>query len=144
MLQELYRELILDHSKSPKNFYLMPNPTHSAFGNNPLCGDEIKVFLISKAKFINKISFIGESCAICKASASLLTEHVMGYHVDKIPGIFQMVHKMLTSDYENESLGKLQVLSGVRRYPVRVKCATLPWHTLNAAIKNNIKIISTE
>src|SRR6185503_15904468 len=135
-IQNLYQELILDHSRSPKNYGELSAKTHHAQGNNPLCGDNIDVDLLVKDDLIEKISFRGDGCAIAKASASLMTEHVKGCPVEKALSIFGLFHAMLVSESEElDDLGKLAALKGVRQFPIRVKCATLCWHTLAAALK---------
>jgi nitrogen fixation NifU-like protein len=141
-LRELYQEVILDHGKSPRNFHDIEDATAHAHGANPLCGDQLVVYLkVGDDKRIEDVSFVGKGCAISVASASMMTELVKGKTVDEAKEMFRRFHEMCTGDDEGDEstlleddLEKLNVLSGVRAFPVRVKCATLPWHTLNAAI----------
>lgn len=142
---EMYQELIIDHARSPKNFGTLADKSHHARGHNPLCGDIIDLdLLISKDTIVN-VAFFGDGCAISKASASLMTEKIKGMRLEDANKIFSDFHNMLTSDRDNtESLGKLQVLKGVRQFPVRVKCATLCWHTFNAALKQQTISVTTE
>jgi nitrogen fixation NifU-like protein len=136
-MRELYQEIILDHNKKPRNCYVMDCATRSADGHNPLCGDIVKVYLRIEDGIIEEISFQGAGCAICTASTSLMTESVKGKTVDEAREMFDVFHHMLTgvADEQGIELGKLRVFEGVREYPVRVKCATLAWHTLNAAME---------
>jgi nitrogen fixation NifU-like protein len=136
-LRELYQELILDHTKRPRNCYVMSCANRTADGHNPLCGDTVKVYLRIEGGIIEEISFQGHGCAICTASTSLMTEAVKGRSVTEAREIFTGFHDMLTgvAAEQGVELGKLLVFEGVREYPVRVKCATLAWHTLNAAIE---------
>jgi len=141
-LRELYQEVILDHGKRPRNFRDVEDATAHAHGANPLCGDQLVVYLkVDADGRIDDVSFVGNGCAISVASASLMTELVKGRTVGDAKAMFERFHKMCTGeDSDDDStlleddLEKLNVLSGVRAFPVRVKCATLPWHTLNAAI----------
>lgn len=141
-LRELYQEVILDHGKSPRNFGDVEDATCHAHGANPLCGDQLVVYLkIDDSKKIEDVSFVGKGCAISVASASMMTELVKGKTVDEAKSMFSRFHEMCTGDDSADATGlleddleKLNVLSGVRAFPVRVKCATLPWHTLSAAI----------
>lgn len=134
---ELYHELILDHSKSPRNKGSLPTSTHEAEGHNVICGDIIKVFLEMEDSLINRVAFDGEGCAICMASASLMTERIKGLTADQALNLFDEFHSLVTTDLANQKLGKLQAFAGVKEYPIRVKCATLPWHTLKSAIGEN-------
>lgn len=144
-IQNLYQELILDHSRSPKNFGELNDKTHHAHGNNPLCGDTIDVDVLIEDERILKITFRGDGCAIAKASASLMTESVKGHLVEKALVIFDRFHAMLVSESDDLSdLGKLSALKGVRQFPIRVKCATLCWHTLIAALRAEPSIATTE
>ena len=145
-MRELYQEVILDHNKRPRNCYVMDCATRSADGHNPLCGDTVKVYLRIEDGVIEEISFQGEGCAICTASTSLMTESVKGKKIDDAKELFGEFHHMLTgvADEQGVELGKLQVFEGVREYPVRVKCATLAWHTLNAAIGDGEDKVTTE
>jgi nitrogen fixation protein NifU and related proteins len=138
-LTELYQEVILDHCKRPRNFGAVPGADHVAEGYNPLCGDKVKVYLTLDGDRLTRIGFEGSGCAISTASASLMTEALAGRTVPEAQELFGEVHEMLTGDPSRraetgESLGKLAALAGVREYPVRVKCATLAWHTLQAAL----------
>jgi len=145
-LRELYQEVILDHNRNPRNCYVMDCANRSADGHNPLCGDTVKVYLRITDGIIEEISFQGQGCAICTASTSLMTESVQGKPVSAARGIFEEFHSMLTgvADEQGIELGKLRVFEGVREYPVRVKCATLAWHTLNAAMDGSDDSVSTE
>ena len=137
-LRDLYQEVILDHHRRPRNCYTMECPHREAKGHNPLCGDTVKVYLRIADGVIEEISFIGEGCAICTASCSLMTEAVRGRKVTEVEELFEGFHHMLTGVAEEKGveLGKLRVFEGVREYPVRVKCATLAWHTLHAALSD--------
>ena len=147
-LRDLYQQTILDHTRKPRNKHEMPDATSSADGHNPLCGDKIKLFLKINNGVIEDISFTGSGCAISTASASMMTEALKGKTLTEAQPLFERFHAMLTSPMDHEpdieSLDKLAVFSGVREFPVRVKCATLPWHTLQAAIKNEHRPVSTE
>ena len=147
MLNELYQDIIVDHTRSPRNFGELPQATHQAEGYNPLCGDQLKLFLIiDENQVIKKIKFTGCGCSISTASASLLTESVINKTVSQAEYLFKEFHAMLTSDKfdDPERLNKLAVFSGVRQYPARVKCATLAWHTLEAALQCDKLAVSTE
>ncbi len=141
-LSELYQELILDHNARPRNFGPLAEATHNAEGFNPTCGDQITVHLSVNAGVIEKVAFEGKGCAISKASASLMTEKLQGQKLDDAQLMFGAFHALLAGA-ENEGadndprLGKLLAFSGVRAFPMRVKCATLAWHTLQAALKNS-------
>ncbi|HXW60066.1 MAG TPA: SUF system NifU family Fe-S cluster assembly protein [Myxococcota bacterium] len=145
-LFDLYQALIIDHSRSPKNFGELSLRTHHAAGNNPLCGDSIELFLQVVDGKIEDIAFKGDGCAIAKASASLMTEKVKHKSLEQALGLFADFHAMLVEESdETESLGKLAALKGVRQFPIRIKCATLCWHTLNAALKDQAHVaVSTE
>jgi nitrogen fixation NifU-like protein len=145
-MRELYQEIILDHNKQPRNCYVMPCANKSADGHNPLCGDTVRVYLRIEDGIIEEISFQGAGCAICTASTSLMTESVTGKTVEEAKHLFDEFHDMLTGVAEEQGLelGKLQVFEGVREYPVRVKCATLAWHTLNAAMEGEDEKVTTE
>lgn len=148
-LKELYQEVILDHNRRPRNFGPLPNASHQAEGHNPLCGDQLKVYLETDGKTVNDIHFEGIGCAISKASASLMTESVRGKSLAEVDSLYRRFHDLLTGDpsttgQADEGLGKLAVFSGVREFPIRVKCATLAWHTLQAALKSRPDPISTE
>ncbi len=147
-LRELYQEVILDHSKHPKNYHKMEDATHVAEGYNPLCGDHFNLYLKVEDGIIKDVSFLGAGCAISKASASIMTSIIKGKSIEDAEKIFQNFHSLVTGkidkNFDINSLGKLAVFSGVSEYPVRVKCATLAWHTLINALKNKPGITSTE
>ncbi len=156
-LRELYQEVIIDHNKNPRNCYKMDNCTHQAEGFNPLCGDHLNLYLDVDAEnnTIKSISFAGKGCAISTASASLMTEILFNKTIEQAENIFQYFHESMMSVDKNKNftdmsidanlgLAKLQVLMGVREFPSRVKCATLPWHTLNAALHQKHEPVSTE
>lgn len=147
MLNELYQEIIVDHTRSPRNFGELACCSHQAEGHNPLCGDQLKLFLhIDEHDVIQEISFVGTGCSISTASASLMTESLKGKTVQEAEQLFKQFHAMLTQEQflDPEQLGKLAVFSGVKDYPSRVKCATLAWHTLEAALHRESHSISTE
>lgn len=134
-LRELYQEVIFDHNRHPRNFHAMPDASHTADGHNPLCGDQLTIYAQLKDGMIEDVSFVGHGCAISKASASLMTEAVKGKTIAEAETLFHDMHIMLTEAHpEGRDFGKLEVLSGVREFPARVKCATLAWHTLHNAI----------
>jgi len=144
-LRELYQELILDHGRRPRNFHETPGADHSAEGHNPLCGDQLMVFLRIDQGRVADASFVGHGCAISTASASLMTEAVRGLTVGEADSLFRDVHAMLTGEpAPGRAYGKLAVLAGVRDYPARVKCATLAWHTLHNALAGDGQAASTE
>jgi nitrogen fixation NifU-like protein len=147
-LRELYQEVILDHSKKPRNFHAMPAPDRKAEGYNPLCGDRETVFLDLDGEVLKDVSFQGAGCAISTASASMMTESVKGKTRAEADALFARFHELITGKpgggNAGPDLGKLEVFSGVREYPVRVKCATLPWHTLKAALDGAGAPVSTE
>ena len=145
-LRDLYQQVILDHNRKPRNCYVMSCATRTADGHNPLCGDTVKVYLRIEDGRIAEISFQGSGCAICTASTSLMTESVKGKTVAETTQLFRTFHDMLTGVAAEQGLdlGKLMVFEGVREYPVRVKCATLAWHTLKAALDNSNTPASTE
>lgn len=148
-LDELYQEVILDHNRSPRNFRAMANANHKAQGYNPLCGDHVTVYLNLEEGIIKDISFQGSGCAISKASASMMTAELKGKTEAQAKELFENVHNMLTGkSNENGRLGgsevgKLAILSGVSKFPARVKCASLAWHTVNSALKGE-EVASTE
>jgi nitrogen fixation NifU-like protein len=145
-LRDLYQEVIIDHNRNPRNFAKLENSTHEAEGFNPLCGDKLKLYLIIKNNIIDKINFEGSGCAISTASASLMTEHLLGKTVEEAEKVFKLFHEFMITDVVavDPLLGKLKVLAGVREYPTRVKCATLAWHTLEAALHQHHAAVSTE
>lgn len=134
-LRELYQEVIFDHNRHPRNFHAMDDASHRADGHNPLCGDQLTVYAQVDDGVVQEVSFIGHGCAISTASASLMTEAVKGKSIAEVEALFRDMHAMLTEKHpEERDFGKLEVLSGVREFPARVKCATLAWHTLHNAI----------
>jgi len=145
-LRDLYQEVIFDHYKKPHNFHALAEANHIAHGHNRLCGDRITVYLQVEDDVIRDVSFEGEGCAISTASASLMTDALKGKRLDEAQHLFDEFHGMVThEDVEPDpALGKLEVLAGVREFPARVKCATLAWHTLQAALKDRAAIVSTE
>ena len=148
-LMALYQEVILDHNKKPRNFGELGDTENRAEGNNPLCGDRLTVDLLLDGGRIVDIKFRGQGCAISTASASLMTEAVLGHTVEEAEALFERFHEMLTGDPSapaetSSELGKLMVFAGVREFPIRVKCATLPWHTLRAALSGADEAVSTE
>ena len=145
-LRELYRDLILDHNRRPRNFGRIDPPDRRAEGNNPLCGDQLSVFVRMNGERVEDIRFEGKGCAISTASASLMTEAVKGKDRAAIRALFEQVHALLTRHdaAPDGTLGKLAALSGVREFPARVKCASLCWHTLNAALEHGAGTVSTE
>jgi len=145
-LGDLYQEVILDHNRRPRNFRAMDDANRKQEGYNPLCGDRLMLYVKLEADRIADVAFQGSGCAISKASASLMTEALKGKTVDEARELFEKFHDMVTSSPESEApdLGKLSVLSGVREYPTRIKCASLPWHTLKAAVAGERGTVSTE
>ena len=145
-LRELYQEVIIDHNRNPRNHRFMDNATSEAKGFNPLCGDKLTVYIRLLEDRIEDISFIGCGCAISQASASLMTDALLGKTVEEAKALFHQFHEMLTASHEVPELtiDKLVVLAGVRAYPARVKCATLAWHTMDAAIKKDPVTVVTE
>ncbi|HZT23632.1 MAG TPA: SUF system NifU family Fe-S cluster assembly protein [Verrucomicrobiae bacterium] len=143
-LNDLYQQVILDHCKRPRNFHEMPQPTCSAQGHNPLCGDQLKLFLTLDGEKITDISFVGSGCCISKASASLLTEFAKGKTRAEVEKMFGQVHEMVTTGKVPDDAGKLAVFAGVHKYPARVKCAILAWHAVIAALKGERQPVSTE
>ncbi|CAN5243933.1 SUF system NifU family Fe-S cluster assembly protein [soil metagenome] len=145
-ISDLYQEVIIDHSRSPRNCYCLENANHHAEGFNPLCGDKLTLYVRVSNDIIEEASFIGSGCAISTASASLMTEALKGKTQAEAETLFQAFHQLLTSKIaaDVDKLGKLIILQGVREFPSRVKCATLAWHTLHAALLDENKIISTE
>jgi nitrogen fixation NifU-like protein len=144
-LSELYQEVILDHNRRPRNFRAIEAPSHHAEGYNPLCGDRLNLYVQVEGDRIADVAFQGSGCAISKASASLMTDSVKGRTTEEARALFERFHRMVTTppDQPVEDMGKLSVLAGVREFPVRVKCASLAWHTLKAALEREEKT-STE
>jgi nitrogen fixation NifU-like protein len=145
-LRDLYQEVILEHSKEPRNYRELPNANQKAEGYNPLCGDHFTVYLEVEGDSIRDISFQGSGCAISKASASMMTQSLKGKTRAEAEKLFEQFHKLVTSGPNGGlgELGKLAVFSGVSEFPVRVKCATLAWHTLHAALRGQQHPVSTE
>jgi len=149
-LRDLYEEVILDHNRTPRNYPKNPPGANChAHGFNPLCGDEFQVHLKVEGGLVEDVGFEGAGCAISTASASLMTQAVKGKRVEEAEAIFQAVHDVLTdesgqTEVADELLGKLSVLVGVKDYPMRVKCATLAWHTMHAALKDERGTVTTE
>ena len=143
-LSDLYQQVILDHCKRPRNFHELAAPTCSAQGHNPLCGDQLKLFLAMEGEVIKDISFLGSGCCISKASASLLTESVKGKTRADVQKMFEQVHEMVMTGDLKGDVGKLAVFAGVHKFPARVKCAILAWHALIAALKGEGQPVTTE
>lgn len=146
-LQDLYQEVIIDHGRRPRNKKVMDDHSCKAYGKNPLCGDNITVYLKVEGNVIISAAFSGDGCAISTASASLMTERIIGKTLDEARHVFHAFHQMLTVNdcvIDDESLGKLHILSGVQAYPARVKCATLAWHTLIHAMDHSETTATTE
>ena len=146
-LSELYQQVILDHNKKPRNFRKLEQANHSAEGYNPLCGDHLTIYIDLEDNSVKEIAFEGSGCAISKAAASMMTQAVKGKSREQAEELFSEFHSMVTGELDEETeenkLGNLRIFAGVREFPVRVKCATLPWHTLHAALNNEEKV-STE
>lgn len=144
-LRDLYQEVILEHSKAPRNFRELPNANHKAEGFNPLCGDHFTVYVDVQGEAIRDITFQGSGCAISKASASMMTQSLKGKTRGDADKLFDAFHKLVTGKSNGGGdVGKLAVFSGVSEYPVRVKCATLAWHALQAALADRRDAVSTE
>jgi nitrogen fixation NifU-like protein len=147
-LRELYQQVILDHNKSPRNFKVIENASHYSEGYNPLCGDRIDIYLDVENGIVKDISFQGKGCAISKASASLMSSMVKGKPVEEAERLFEKFHDLITGKLgdnpDTEELGKLAVFAGVRDFPARVKCASLAWHTMINALKEEKDIVTTE
>jgi nitrogen fixation protein NifU and related proteins len=145
MVDDLYQDIILDHSKRPRNCHTMDDANRKAEGYNPLCGDKLQLYLKLEEGIVKDVSFIGSGCAISTASASLMTESLKGKSREEALKLLDQFHELLTTDSEvTKDLGKLVVFCGVRDYPARVKCATLAWHTLKSALTNIEETVSTE
>jgi nitrogen fixation NifU-like protein len=146
-LSDLYQEVILDHNKNPRNFREMPEADQYADGKNPLCGDALRVYISMDGDTVTDVAFKGSGCAISKASASMMTQVVKGKTREEAESIFGEFHRMVTGDLDIETddndLGKLKIFAGVLEFPARVKCASLSWHTLNAALHGE-DVVSTE
>ncbi len=146
-LSELYQQVILDHNKKPRNFRRMETANRKAEGYNPLCGDQLTVYMELDGDTVRDVSFEGSGCAISKASASMMTQSVKGKTRAEAEEIFNEFHRMVTGELDEQTtpnqLGRLTIFSGVRDFPARVKCATLSWHTMHAALRGE-EIVSTE
>ena len=137
-LQDLYQQVILDHGRNPRNFRELAQASGRADGYNPLCGDQVTVYCKLEGDCVKDVSFTGKGCAICTASASMMTQMIKDKPLDQVRTLFNHFHDMVTAPEEqtpSDDMGKLGVFSGVRKYPMRVKCATLPWHTLNSSLE---------
>ena len=147
-LTELYQQVILDHNRKPRNFRVIEDADRVGSGDNPLCGDKIKVYLKLNGNVIEDVSFNGSGCAISQASASLMTQSVLGKTVDEANDLFTRFHTMVTTEIgsaiDATGLGKLRAFEGVREFPSRVKCANLSWHTLRSALVSSADSVSTE
>jgi len=145
-LRELYQDVILEHSKAPRNYRELAGANHKAEGYNPLCGDHFTVYIDLEGDSIRDISFQGSGCAISKASASMMTQIVKGKSREEAAKLFEQFHQLVTghANGNRDELGKLTVFGGVSEFPVRVKCATLAWHTLQAALEGKQESVSTE
>ena len=147
-LRELYQTTILDHNKKPRNFRVPEAASHDADGYNPLCGDQVTVYALVEGDVVQDVAFEGPGCAISTASASLMTDVVKGKTLAEARALFERFHDLVTSDPMQEpdidELGKLAVFAGVREFPMRVKCATLAWHTLRAALEGTHEAVRTE
>lgn len=147
-IRDLYQEVVFDHNRNPRNFRVMEDATRKIEGFNPLCGDKITLYVKVNDGVIEDVSFQGSGCAISTASASLMTEIVKGKTEDEAQHLFDIFHRITTGKNDEavnlEDIGKLAVLAGVRAYPARVKCATLAWHSLQAALKSEAATVSTE
>ncbi|PYV41244.1 MAG: SUF system NifU family Fe-S cluster assembly protein [Acidobacteria bacterium] len=147
-LRDLYQQVILDHTKRPRNFRKLEKANHKAEGYNPLCGDKVTIYLELEDGILRDISFQGSGCAISTASASMMTESLKGKTTTEAQALFECFHDLVTgkpgSGRDAPDLGKLAVFTGVREFPVRVKCASLAWHTLRAALEDHQEAVSTE
>ncbi|HEY5298362.1 MAG TPA: SUF system NifU family Fe-S cluster assembly protein [Verrucomicrobiae bacterium] len=143
-INDLYQQVILDHCKQPRNFHEMPQASCSAQGRNPICGDQLKLFLALDGEKISDASFTGSGCCISKASASLLTEFAKGKTKTDVEKMFEQVHEMVMTGNVSGDVGKLKVFAGVHKYPARVKCAILAWHAAMAALKGDAEPVTTE
>ena len=143
-LRELYQETIFDHYRRPRNYGRLDGANRTAEGYNPLCGDKVTLYLKVEEGVIRDVSFEGSGCAIATASASLMTESIKGKREDDALRLLESVHRMVTTGATSGGLGKLEVLAGVHEFPLRVKCATLAWHTMKAALENVAQPVTTE
>ncbi len=144
-LTELYQQVILDHSRTPRNFRKMDDANRTAQGHNPLCGDNVSMYVLMDGETVKDVSFQGSGCAISKASASILTEAIKGKSRSDVKALFDKVREMVTTGRNNApELGKLAVFAGVHKFPARVKCAILPWHAAMSAVEGKNETVSTE
>ncbi len=144
-LRELYQEMIIDHGRAPRNFGVLNAPTHHKHGQNPLCGDKLTVYLQENNGIVDDVKFEGTGCAISVASASLMSDAIKGKKLEDVMQLFEHFHQLVTTGEESDAdMGKLAVFSGVAEFPARVKCATLAWHTMKAALQNNHEPVTTE
>ena len=143
-LRDLYQEVILEHSKHPRNFRTMEAANHKAEGFNPLCGDHFTVYVDMQGDAIQDIAFQGTGCAISKASASMMTQSLKGKSAGEAEQLFTKFHDLVTGQGAEDNMGKLAAFSGVSEFPLRVKCATLAWHALRAALRGENEAVSTE
>lgn len=147
-LNELYQQVILDHNKKPRNFKVLETANRAQEGYNPLCGDQLKLYLELDGEMVKDIAFQGQGCAISKASASMMTAAIKGKSKDEAETMFEEFHKMVKGELDPETeenhLGRLKIFAGVREFPARVKCASLSWHTLRAALEGSKEAVSTE
>ncbi|HVR34677.1 MAG TPA: SUF system NifU family Fe-S cluster assembly protein [Methylomirabilota bacterium] len=144
-LSELYQQVIMDHNRSPRNFRRLEGANREAEGHNPLCGDEVRIYLLMDGDVVKDITWQGSGCAISKASASILTTALKGKTRDEVNRLFEKVREMVTTGKQNgEDIGKLAVFAGVHKFPARVKCAILPWHAVMAAVEGKNEPVTTE
>lgn len=147
-LRSLYQEMIVDHGRHPRNFKTLENATHTLEGFNPLCGDQLKLFLVVDNGIVKDVAFTGQGCAISMASASIMSQMVKDKTVEQAQTLFETFHRLVTqgdlSELQQDSLGKLQALAGVKAFPSRIKCATLAWHTLSKSLAGKCDPVSTE
>ena len=144
-LRDLYQEVVLDHSKAPRNFHALADASADAEGFNPLCGDQVHVYVTLEGDALKDVAFTGNGCAISKASASMMTQAVKGRSREETLALFERFHRLVTGGVEDpEAMGKLAVFAGVSEFPVRVKCASLAWHTLKAALEGARAPVTTE
>ena len=147
-LQDLYQDIIMDHNRRPRNFGPVDQPTHKKEGYNPLCGDQIEIELKILDGIVVDVGFTGVGCAISKSSASMMTEEIKGKELEVVESMFEQFRRMITvndqMDLDANLLGDLEILQGVSRYPARIKCATLAWHTLHSAIEGDEDTVTTE
>ena len=147
-LQDLYKDIIMDHNRRPRNFGPVDQPTHKKEGYNPLCGDQIEIELKILDGIVVDVGFTGVGCAISKSSASMMTEEIKGKKLEVVESMFEQFRRMITvndqMDLDADLLGDLEILQGVSRYPARIKCATLAWHTLHSAIEGDENTVTTE